>query len=59
MNYIYPLSSNFLDQECIVPIAFPLLEALFKGCLLNHCQLICHICDDFLYCLNSSFYYHF
>jgi hypothetical protein len=32
---------------------FPLLEALFEACMLNHSQLICHIHNDTLHHLKS------
>jgi hypothetical protein len=32
---------------------FMLLEAMFKGCLRYHLQVLCHISDDVFHCLKS------
>jgi hypothetical protein len=48
---IVPFHSN-----APLPLPFPLLEALFKGCLWYHLQIICCISDDVIHCSKYFFF---
>jgi hypothetical protein len=50
---LIPIKMISFYINALLPLTIPLLEALFKGCLLNHSQFIFCICNNALYHLNS------
>jgi len=48
-----PFKVISLSSNAPFPLPFPLLEALFEGCLWNHSHFICCIRNDVLYRVTS------